>query len=277
MSSGDVGGPEASPRVIAVVTAACWRVGPASSTALLGYSDGAIVAAPTGVQRTDLVRHSCVAGPFHLAGWIPEAIDAANEPPAFFATIYGEVSPDGIDHFPVVVDEMARAHVEGPTLIVDDLRDVTCRALVMVSDDDEVTLEHAVEFYRALPHGELTVVPSSSHRHLVEKPQLCHEIPLDILNNEPANTFAPVRRRPPQPPASPATPGGIGPVDDHRRRADLPRSVARDAFLGQSRNLGNRSVRAKRPILPLGNPSPPPDPARLRSRAQSKRRPPIDR
>jgi pimeloyl-ACP methyl ester carboxylesterase len=163
---------------------------------VLGCSDGAIVAALTAVARPDLVAQLvCVAGPFHLSGWIPEAIDPANEPPEFFATSYGQVSPDGIDHFPVVVAKMARAHLEGPTLTADDLGRVTCRALVMVADDDEVTLEHAVASYRSLPHGELAVVPGTSHGLLVEKSRLCHEIILDFLTNDPVVTFAPVRRR----------------------------------------------------------------------------------
>ena len=138
-----------------------------------------------------------MAGVFHLTGWVPEAIDPDVELPEFMAESYGEVSPDGQDHFPVVVAKLAQMHVEEPTLTVDDLGTVRCRTLVMVGDDDEVTLEHAVEFYRGLPNGELAVVPGTSHGLLVEKPDLCNRIILDFLTIDPVETFAPIRRATP--------------------------------------------------------------------------------
>jgi pimeloyl-ACP methyl ester carboxylesterase len=163
---------------------------------LLGVSDGAMVALLTAVRRPDLVKQLvCIAGPFNRDGWVPEAIDPANAPPHEFATSYGEVSPDGIEHYAVVVEKMARAHLEGPTLTADDLVGVECRVLVMMADDEEVTLEHAIEFYRALPRSELAIVPGTSHGLLVEKPELCHRIILDFLTNDPVPTLAPIRRR----------------------------------------------------------------------------------
>jgi pimeloyl-ACP methyl ester carboxylesterase len=62
--------------------------------------------------------------------------------------------------------------------------------------DDEVTLEHAVATYRAIPNAELTVVPGTSHGLLHEKSELCNAMLTDFLANDPVETFAPVRRRP---------------------------------------------------------------------------------
>jgi hypothetical protein len=50
----------------------------------------------------------------------------------------------------------------------------------MVGDDDEVTLEHAVEMYRPLPNAELAIVPGTSHGLLVEKPDLCNGLIIDF-------------------------------------------------------------------------------------------------
>jgi pimeloyl-ACP methyl ester carboxylesterase len=164
---------------------------------LVGCSDGAVVALHVALGRPELVRRLvCVACVFHRDGWIPEAIDPNTAPPAFLAASYGEVSPDGVEHYPIVAQNLAHTHAEGPTLTEDDLRHLSCRTLVMVGDDDEVTLEHAVAFYRALPHGELAVVPGTSHGLLVEKPEVCNTLILDFLTNEPVATFAPIRRRP---------------------------------------------------------------------------------
>ena len=165
-------------------------------TRLLGVSDGAIVALVTAVRRPDLVtRLVAIAGPAHHQGWLPEAIDPANEAPAFMHEAYGEVSPDGIGHYPVVLAKMAETHLVEPTLTPDDLGRIRCRTLVMVGDDDEVRLDHAVEMYRALPDGELAVIPGTSHGLLVEKPELCNQIILDFLQGEAVATLAPIRRR----------------------------------------------------------------------------------
>jgi pimeloyl-ACP methyl ester carboxylesterase len=75
-----------------------------------------------------------------------------------------------------------------------DLKDVSSRTLVMVGDDDEVSLEHAIALYRGVPDAELAVVPGSSHGLLVEKPALCNTIVVGFLTTDPAPTLAPIRR-----------------------------------------------------------------------------------
>jgi pimeloyl-ACP methyl ester carboxylesterase len=162
---------------------------------LVGGSDGAVVALLVARRRPDLVRRLVlVAGVFHLNGWVPSAIDPTTDPPQFLAKMYEEVSPDGPEHYPVVVAKLARLHRTEPTLTANDLGDVRARTLVMIGDDDEVTLEHAIEAYRALPVAELMVAPGTSHGLLVEKPDLCNRVILDFLCNDPVPTMAPIRR-----------------------------------------------------------------------------------
>jgi pimeloyl-ACP methyl ester carboxylesterase len=161
-----------------------------------GCSDGAIVGLFVALRRPDLVlRLVCVAGVFHRDGWAPEALDANDVLPEFMAASYGEVSPDGAAHFSVVVEKLARMHAEEPTMTIDDLQSIPCRTLVMVGDDDEVTLEHAVALYRGIPNAELAVVPGTSHGLLVEKPDLCNKMLVDFLTTEPVPTLAPIRRQ----------------------------------------------------------------------------------
>lgn len=163
---------------------------------LVGCSDGAIVGLLAALRRPDLVRRLVlVAGVFHRDGWVPQAIDPDNEPPEFLRRLYGEVSPDGVDHYPVMVAKLAEMHQNEPRLTAHDLRAVTSRTLVMVGDDDEVTLEHAIDTYRAIPDAELMVVPGTSHGLLVEKPALCNQVIADFLTTDPVPTMAPIRRR----------------------------------------------------------------------------------
>jgi pimeloyl-ACP methyl ester carboxylesterase len=67
---------------------------------------------------------------------------------------------------------------------------------VVFSDDDLMTLAHAVDMFEALPDAELAVVPGTSHFLTQEKPHLVTAIVLDFLTNEPVATVAPIRRAP---------------------------------------------------------------------------------
>ena len=161
----------------------------------VGSSDGAIVALLVALRRPDLIdRLVLVAGVFHFDGWLPHVIDPTNEPPEFLARLYEEVSPDGPGHYQVVVDKLARMHIEEPALDVEAVGDVKSRTLVMLGDDDEVRLEHAIAMYRAIPDAELMVVPGTSHGLLVEKPDLCNNVIVQFLTQDPVPTMAPIRR-----------------------------------------------------------------------------------
>jgi pimeloyl-ACP methyl ester carboxylesterase len=114
----------------------------------------------------------------------------------FLGPTYGEVSPDGIDHFKVVATKIGEMAAKEPNLQAADLANVPQRTLVMFSDDDLVTMTHVVDTYEALPHAELAVVPGTSHFLTQEKPALVNALVLDFLTNEPVPTIAPVRRAP---------------------------------------------------------------------------------
>ena len=124
----------------------------------------------------------------------PGVVDPDNTPPEFLEGFYCELSPDGPEHYPVVVAKLANVHVEGPNLTVADLNRIGSRTLVMIGDDDEVRLEHAIELYRSLPDSELAIIPGTSHGLLVEKPTLCNTLIIDFLTTDPVSTMAPIRR-----------------------------------------------------------------------------------
>jgi pimeloyl-ACP methyl ester carboxylesterase len=162
---------------------------------VVGNSDGAIVGLLAALRRPDLIdRLVLVAGVYHVNGWLPQVIDPNNEPPEFLARLYAEVSPDGASHYQVVVDKLARMHLDQPALAADDLGEVRSRTLVMTGDDDEVRLEHALAMYRGIPDAELMIVPGTSHGLLVEKPDLCNNVILEFLLEDPVPTMAPIRR-----------------------------------------------------------------------------------
>lgn len=162
---------------------------------LVGCSAGAIVALGVAHARPDLARKLVlVSGVFHHHGWIAAAIDPGQTPHPALVGGYAELSPDGAEHFPVVHAKLQRLTREEPTLTTADLGGVQSRTLVMVGDDDEVELEHAIALYRAVPVAELAVIPGTSHGLMHEKPDLCNEIIIAFLTRDAMPTIAPIRR-----------------------------------------------------------------------------------
>jgi pimeloyl-ACP methyl ester carboxylesterase len=167
----------------------------ASPADLVGCSAGAIVALLVALRRPDLVRRLVlVSGVFHRDGWHPSAIDPQAAAHEAIARGYADLSPDGPEHFPVVHAKLAQMSWEEPTLPVSELGGIGSRTLVMVADDDEVRLEHAIAMYEGIPEAELAVVPGTSHGLLHEKSVLCNSLIIEFLTKDPVPTIAPIRR-----------------------------------------------------------------------------------
>ena len=166
---------------------------------LVGHSDGAVVAMLVAMQRPELVnRLAMISGGYNKSGEAMPAMEFdVDQVVGFLGPAYGEVSPDGEAHFPVVAAKIGEMAKTEPNLDVSELATVRHRCLVMFSDDDLMTLNHAVDMYHALPNAELAVVPGTSHFLTQEKPHLVNTILLDFLTNEPVPTVAPIRRAPP--------------------------------------------------------------------------------
>jgi pimeloyl-ACP methyl ester carboxylesterase len=168
---------------------------------LVGWSDGGIVGLMVAIARPDLVRKLVAIGAnSDTTGVVPEAetmfARMAPEGPEMAALrgLYETHSPDGPEHWPVVFAKFVEMVQREPHIPVDDLARIAAPTLLLVGDDDMVSLEHAVSLYRAIPGSELAVVPGTSHGVLMEKPELVNRIVLDFVENEPAQMMLPIRR-----------------------------------------------------------------------------------
>jgi pimeloyl-ACP methyl ester carboxylesterase len=106
------------------------------------------------------------------------------------------VKRHGEAHFLVVVAKIGEMARTEPDLDASELAKVPQRSLVLYSDDDLMTLTHAMEMFEALPDAEPAVVPGTSHFLTQEKPHLVNAIVLDCLANDQVPTVAPIRRAP---------------------------------------------------------------------------------
>lgn len=163
---------------------------------LVGWSDGGIVALLASRRRPDLIGRQVLIGTnFHHDGIVLDDGDVDAALAEMTVDAYGRLSPDGRDHFPVVLDKFLTMARTEPTLTLGELASVTTPTLVLAGDDDMVALGHTVALYEALPAGQLAVVPGSSHAVPLEKPALVAQLILDFLRGPvPPRTMLPVRR-----------------------------------------------------------------------------------
>jgi pimeloyl-ACP methyl ester carboxylesterase len=163
---------------------------------LVGWSDGGNVALLVALRRPDLVRSLVLIGSnYHFDSAVP-AEPTGSGPPSFIPERYGGRSPDGANHFAAVFQKSRALWAAEPTLTPDDLRRISVPALVLVGDDDLMTLAHTASLYESLPQGQLAVVPGTSHGVVIEKPELVMRLIGDFLSapGTPKTNF-PVRRR----------------------------------------------------------------------------------
>ena len=112
----------------------------------------------------------------------------------FLGPGYGEVSPDGEAHFPIVARKVVTMLAGGPALAEAELGGIRHRTLLMAGDEDAVSLDDTLVLYNGIPRAELAIVPGTSHFLLREKPALCNAIMLDFLTGESVPAVPPVRR-----------------------------------------------------------------------------------
>jgi pimeloyl-ACP methyl ester carboxylesterase len=167
---------------------------------VVGHSIGAAVALTLALARPELVdRLVMISGGYDINADEPNPMsidEMVTGTVAFLGATYGEVSPDGEEHFAVVTRKDFELSAREPVLTADEVGRIRARTLVMVADDDITPLDHSVDMYRAISNSELAVVPGTSHFLLQEKPALVNAILLDFLTNDPVPTVAPVRRAP---------------------------------------------------------------------------------
>jgi pimeloyl-ACP methyl ester carboxylesterase len=163
---------------------------------LVGWSDGGIIALLVSMRRPDLVSRQIVIGTnYHVDGLRPLDLDPASPIGTMIATAYAERTPDGKDHFDVVMAKAIAQFTTEPTLTVDDLATISAPTLVLAGDDDLIELGHTASLYESLPAGRLAIVPGTSHAVPLEAPGEVARLVLDfIVADDPPKTLIPSRR-----------------------------------------------------------------------------------
>ena len=163
---------------------------------LVGWSDGGIVALLVALARPDLVAKMVVIGTNYDVDGIQQ-VEMDPDSPVFqeLGRAYAERSPDGPGHFEEAARKAMQLISSEPSLTTSQISRIQQPVLVVVGDDDIVTLHHAVSLYQALPNGQLAVVPGTSHALPLERPATLTSLILPFLEEDgPPKTLMPVRR-----------------------------------------------------------------------------------
>jgi pimeloyl-ACP methyl ester carboxylesterase len=171
---------------------------------IVGWSDGGIIGLLVAIARPDLVRKLVVIGAnYDTDGIPPEAmaglsVPADSEEMAMLRTMHESVAPDP-NSWKVLYEKFQEMAHSQPHIPLADLARITAPTLVLVGDDDLMTLAHTVSLYDAIPDSQLAVVPGASHIVVMEKPEAVNRLVLDFLENDPTPTMMPIRRAAPKP------------------------------------------------------------------------------
>lgn len=149
---------------------------------LIGWSDGGNIALMVAIQRPDLVKSIVAIGAnFHHSG-VMQAIDEIKISEEDQAE-YNLISPDAPHTLLEKTQRMYAIWENEPKISLAEISSIRCPVLVLVGDDDLISHSHTVELYEALPLGQLSVIPGTSHFVLKEKPNLVNAVILQFLQD----------------------------------------------------------------------------------------------
>jgi pimeloyl-ACP methyl ester carboxylesterase len=137
------------------------------STVVVGYSDGGIIGLDMAIHHPERVIKLAVTGAnARFEGYTTEnqefarSFDPVSQP---VSEKYAELSPDGAEHWPVVLGRLKPMWAAEPSFTNEELQRIGAPTLLVIGDRDIVTPEHAVEMFRTIPEAQLCVVPNAAH------------------------------------------------------------------------------------------------------------------
>ena len=137
------------------------------SAVVVGYSDGGIIGIDMAIHHPERVTKLAVTGANSRAdGYTAENLEWARSfKPADLpvSDAYASLSPDGADHWPIVLGRLQRMWPVEPNFTREEMQNIKAPTLIIIGDGDIVTPEHAVEMFRTIPSAQLCVVPHAGH------------------------------------------------------------------------------------------------------------------
>lgn len=152
---------------------------------VVGHSDGGNVALLLARYHPEAVRRVVISGA-NLRGlpadewqrrsqWSPQQVRdkvqqlSESMPPSFRAD-YQSVTPDGPDHWWTHLTKSYQLWIAPVIIDTPELKAIKVPVLVMAGDHDFTSIEDTVEIFRALPQGQLLILPGTGHGTFSDRP-----------------------------------------------------------------------------------------------------------
>jgi pimeloyl-ACP methyl ester carboxylesterase len=141
-----------------------------------GFSIGGGIALRLALKHPQLVHKAVIYGvQYSNEGLVPGLLESlktlkAQDMPPRFRDGYARVAPDPTK-FQTLVTKIGAMVASDQGVSPQAIRSIQAPILVMVGDGDFVRPEHAVAMYRLLPHGQLAVLPQSTHFAPLDRPE----------------------------------------------------------------------------------------------------------
>jgi len=160
---------------------------------IVGWSDGGILALLIALHHPTLVHRLVVSGAnTELVGMDLEeskkiqessAKELAQDTSPVEKEAYGRISPDGPEHWPVVVKKAWNLWLTPVVIDKADLSRIQSPVLVVCGDNDVIPLNHTLEIFRSLPKSQLLVLPGTGHDTFNEAAATLNPIILAFLDS----------------------------------------------------------------------------------------------
>ncbi len=146
---------------------------------VVGHSDGGNVGLLLASRHPELVRRLVVSGAnssgasnglmaYARFRWMPAARFAAGLSESLRLN-YARVSPDGAEHWPVMVAKTQNLWSTWTVIGARELAAIKVPVLVMSGDHDVIRLEHTIQLFRSLPRGEICILPATGHETMKQR------------------------------------------------------------------------------------------------------------
>lgn len=138
----------------------------------VGWSDGGIVSLILARRHPALVRRLVISGAnIRAEGLTVETLkyfretqpDQIAKDLSGLRAAYEQTSPDGPDHWPVVVAKTVDMILSPLILEKSDLAAIQAHVLVVAGDRDAITLDHTLEIFESLPQAQCCILPGTGH------------------------------------------------------------------------------------------------------------------
>ncbi|HEX3098838.1 MAG TPA: alpha/beta hydrolase [Usitatibacter sp.] len=163
---------------------------------VVGHSDGGDIGLILAHDHPSLVRRLVISGAGLGSGIAPDEVKRRSESPEreaeavarlgklippSFRPDYEKVSPDGPRQWNAFLAKSWRLWMTPVVIERADLAAIPMPVLVMAGDRDLSSLEETIAIYRALPKGQLAILPGTGHGTFTQRPDLSNLLVREFL------------------------------------------------------------------------------------------------